>query len=435
METSNYSSTLNLQQLISSIHNGSVDIEELISYICNRIDTVEPQLHTLIDEPNRRERLLNEARELKKKYPNSSLFPPLFGIPIGVKDIFHAEGFETRAGSQLPASLLRGDEASVVTKLRNAGALVLGKTVTTEFAYFQSGPTRNPWNIEHTPGGSSSGSAAAVAAGLSPLALGTQTIGSIIRPASYCGVYGFKPSRGRIAIDGIIPFSPTMDQVGYFCQDIEGVELIAEIIVDGWEKARGISDSIITVGIPSDEYLKQAESETLKWFEEKIDNLRDINLKIVRTPFLNNISIVNQAHRTIVAYEFARVHSCWFKEHESLYSDHSKNLVIEGMSIEESAYIEAFNTRANLQEEATNFKNNERIDLWLSPSSQNVAPKGLHSTGSPIMNLPWTFLGFPTISVPDIKTLNLPLGLQLVAFEGCDEHLIKLSCGIIKKMG
>ena len=153
-------------------------------------------------------------------------------MPVGVKDIFHAAGFETRAGSQLPPELLTGPEADAVGRLRAAGCLILGKTVTTEFAYYEPEPTRNPHNLAHTPGGSSSGSAAAVAAGLAPLALGTQTIGSVIRPAAFCGIVGFKPSYGRISPEGLIFFSPSLDHVGLFTQDVAGMSLAAAVLCE-----------------------------------------------------------------------------------------------------------------------------------------------------------------------------------------------------------
>ena len=161
-----------------------------------------------------------------------------------MKDIFHVKGFLTRAGSGLPVDLLTGPEAESVTQLKQAGALILGKTVTTEFAYFAPGPTRNPRNPAHTPGGSSSGSAAAVGAGLCPLALGTQTIGSILRPASFCGVVGFKPSFGRISSAGVIPFAVSLDHIGFFTQDVAGATLAAAVLCKNWgdEEARTRGD-------------------------------------------------------------------------------------------------------------------------------------------------------------------------------------------------
>src|SRR5262249_2824459 len=160
--------------------------------------------------------------------------PSLYGVLIGVKDIFRATGFPTRAGSRLPPELLAGDEASCVTLLKSRGALILGKTVTAEFAYIDPGPTRNPYNLDHTPGGSSSGSAAAVAAGYCSLALGTQTIGSVIRPASYCGIVGFKPSYDRIPTDGVIHVSKALDHVGLLMQDVPGMALAASILCREW---------------------------------------------------------------------------------------------------------------------------------------------------------------------------------------------------------
>jgi Asp-tRNA(Asn)/Glu-tRNA(Gln) amidotransferase A subunit family amidase len=175
----------------TALRSGQLDLLTLIEEVCNRVDAQEPLTHTLVPEPGRRARLLNEATALQKRFPSPESRPPLYGVLLGVKDIFYADGFPTRAGSQLPSEVFTGAEASCVTKVREARALLLGKTVTTEFAYFEPGPTRNPHNLDHTPGGSSSGSAAAVAAGFCPVALGTQTIGSVIRPAAFCGIVGF----------------------------------------------------------------------------------------------------------------------------------------------------------------------------------------------------------------------------------------------------
>src|SRR3972149_2199567 len=173
----------------------------------------EPRIHAFLPEAGRSARLQREAGALDRKLGKQAKHSPLFGLLLGVKDIFHADGFPTQAGSRLPTRALRGPKAASVTLLHKAGMLIAGKTVTTEFAYFSPGPTRNPHNTAYTPGGSSSGSAAAVAAGLVGLALGTQTIGSTTRPASYCGVVGFKPSLGRISTAGVIPLAKSLDHV------------------------------------------------------------------------------------------------------------------------------------------------------------------------------------------------------------------------------
>ena len=170
---------------------------------------------------------------------------------MGVKDIIRVDGFPTRAGSRLPPHLFAGPQAACVTALRRAGALVLGKTVTTEFAGFEPGPTANPHRPGHTPGGSSSGSAAAVAAGYCPLALGTQTIGSVIRPAAFCGIVGFKPSLGRIATAGLVDFSPAVDTVGIFTQDLAGMGSVAAVLCGEWRRRTEADKPVLGVPLGS----------------------------------------------------------------------------------------------------------------------------------------------------------------------------------------
>ena len=183
-------------------------------------------------------------------------------MTVGVKDIFHADGFTTQAGSRVPPEELQGRQAESVTKLKNAGALILGKTVTTEFAYFTPGPTRNPHNPEHTPGGSSSGSAAAVGAGLCPLALGTQTIGSLVRPAAFCGVVTLKPTYDRISRGGVIPLSPSLDHIGFFTPNVSTAKLVAPFIYQDW-KDTNASDEKPILGIPEGDYLNCASDYAL----------------------------------------------------------------------------------------------------------------------------------------------------------------------------
>ncbi|RLT42027.1 MAG: amidase, partial [Chloroflexi bacterium] len=229
-----YATQLPLAASSAALRNDEQNLISYIHAICDRIDRADPQVRAFIPEQRRRARLVEEAVDLIGLYPDAADRPPLFGVLVGVKDIFRVDGFLTQAGSELPSGLFEGDEAAVVTRLRAAGALIAGKTVTTEFAYFQPGPTRNPHNLNHTPGGSSSGSAAGVAAGFFPLALGTQTIGSTIRPAAFCGVVGFKPSYDRIPTAGLLYFSQSLDHVGLFTQDIAGMALAASLLCDGW---------------------------------------------------------------------------------------------------------------------------------------------------------------------------------------------------------
>ena len=230
-----------LPVLANGLRSGEIDLLDYLAQLETHFEQREPDVLAFVPENGRFTRLQQEAQQLLAQYPDPAERPPLFGVPIGVKDIFHTAGFVTRAGSHLPPDLFQGEEAASVSQLRQAGALILGKAVTTEFAFFAPGPTRNPHNPAHTPGGSSSGSAAAVAAGLCPFAFGTQTIGSINRPAAYCGVVGFKPSYGRIPTTGVIPLSPSLDHVGFFTSDVAGAEWAASLLFADWQMVRRTS--------------------------------------------------------------------------------------------------------------------------------------------------------------------------------------------------
>ncbi len=421
---SDYVGDLLLGDTVRGIQNGSLPAGDLIHTICDRIEALDDRIHALLPEKNRRGRLLADLAILENKYPDPLLRPPLFGIPVGVKDIFRAEGFETRAGSRLPVSLFEGNESWAVTALKKAGALILGKTVSTEFAWFQPGPTCNPHNPVHTPGGSSSGSAAAVAAGFAPLALGTQTIGSISRPASYCGVYGFKPSLGRIPTAGVIPFSPAADHVGFFTRDMEGAEMVCGLLVKGWKQQEVITAEKPTLGIPTGDYLHQANPGMLQWFDNKCSHLKREGFRLIETDVFGDIRRINAAHRQIIARDFAATHKRWFHDHGVLYGEHSIQLINEGRKVSDQHIEEAQQMRAALNQQMNQTAVRECIDVWLSPSSVDAAPPGLQSTGSPLMNLPWTFLGWPTCSIPAGKDgSGLPLGIQAAAATGKDEKL------------
>src|SRR5688572_28358817 len=260
-----------LSQVAADLQQDRLHLSEFLSALCDRIEAREPELQALLPETDRRERLLHDARELQERFPDCTARSPLFGIPVGVKDIFQVEGYATRAGSRLPPERFEGPEASCVTSLRQAGALILGKTVTTEFACFAPGPTRNPHRPTHTPSGSSSGSAAAVAAGYCPLALGSQTIGSVIRPAAFCGVVGFKPTFGGVPMDAVVPVAPSLDHVGFFTPDAAGLDLAASVLVPDWKSAAIVGrGQRPIVAVPTGPYLAQASSEALAAFEQQV---------------------------------------------------------------------------------------------------------------------------------------------------------------------
>ncbi len=389
------------------------------------IETTEPKLLALLPHPERRQYLLQEAAALRERFPDNNQRPPLYGIVVGVKDIFRVEGFETRAGSQLPPELFAGPEAESVKRLRTAGAIILGKTVSTEFAYFEPGPTRNPHNPEHTPGGSSSGSAAAVAAGFCSLGLGTQTIGSVIRPAAFCGVVGFKPGFGRIPTEGLIAFSPSVDQVGMFTQDVSGMELAASILCDNWQPSNSLDTTMPVLGVPDGPYLAQASPEGLTAFESQLATLQAAGYEVRRVPALSDIAEITNRHQHLVAAELAQVHAEWFARYEPLYRPRTAKLIREGQAVSVEQLEAGRASLIALRTALENLRQQNGIDLWVSPAAPGPAPQGLEVTGSPVMNLPWTHAGLPTISLPAGYAANgLPLGLQISAGWNQDEQLL-----------
>lgn len=403
-------------------------LKDYINEVCDRINICEPFIKALIPEKTRRERLLNEADNLLAKYPDTKDRPLLFGIPVGIKDIIHVDGFSTKAGSKLNPELFQGPEASCVKMLRNAGALILGKTVTTEFAYFEPGPTRNPHNLEHTPGGSSSGSAAAVASGICPLALGTQTVGSIIRPAAYCGIVGFKPSYNRISTDGLVLFSESADHIGLFTQDVSGMILVSSLLLENWKLTLAYNLDNVVLGVPDGPYLEQASPKVLEIFEKRLTYLEELGCELRRIGTFENISEINAMHNKLIAAEAAAVHNEWFHDNQELYRPKTKKIILEGMAVKQKELEEARKHQRILRTELEKLMHEYNIDLWISPSTTTLAPKGINYTGDPSMNLPWTNAGLPAINLPaGTSEDGLPVGIQFISRFMDDEKLLVLA--------
>ncbi|MFN2188353.1 MAG: amidase [Candidatus Promineifilaceae bacterium] len=421
--------SLPLIQLVRELRSGDLSPEEYLQQLETRFHEVEPTIHAFLPEEKRFTRLSGEAANLVRRYQDPLSRPPLFCVPIGVKDIFHVTNFETKAGSKVPASVLKGREALSVKMLKNAGALVMGKTVTTEFAYFAPGPTRNPHNYEHTPGGSSSGSAAAVAAGLCPAATGTQTIGSIIRPASYCGVTGFKPSYDRVTRAGIIPLAPSLDHFGLFTNDISCVDLLANVLCPDWQIA--FSERLPVLGVPEGPYLQHASEEGLAFFRERCRQLVDAGYTVKSQEIFEDFEEIVSRHRRILAAETAQVQADWYPEYGKLYDERTRELIEEGFGITVRELATDLTGRQQLRRELMSHMDENGIDLWIAPSSVGPADKGLSSTGDPIMNLPWTHAGLPAINLPAGKNeAGLPMGVQVVGRWYGDEMLLEWGAGL-----
>lgn len=355
------------------------------------------------------------------------------GAPVAVKEIIAVDGLPRRAGSLLPPEALESEEASVVSRLRGLGCVPFVHAVSTEFAYFHPGSTRNPHNTDHTPGGSSSGSAAAVAAGMCPLAIGTQTIGSVIRPASFCGIVGYKPTGGRLSRDGVFPVSRTLDQLGFFTQDLPGMKILAEAlaIVARTSATASTIEYRLCVG----PYIEQASQSIREAVVSVARALEGNGVQVMPEEVFANIEELNVHHRRIMARDFFQAHSGLFSEYGDRYRKHSKEFFEEGASITVSEYDQSLDFR---EREIAEFDTVSQVDqspkVWLSPAAVGAAPQGIHSTGSPLLNLPWTHVGAPVLTVPVAKDFvsGLPLGIQIAAPRGRDDLLFAAAEEIVK---
>lgn len=391
-----------------------------VSDTCRLIMERDPQIHAFLPESGRCERIQKDTRLLISRYPGQK--PLLYGLTVGVKDLYHVQGMPTRAGSLLPEEAFAGEEASLVTMLKALGALILGKTVSTEFAYFQAGETRNPLNPDHSPGGSSSGSAAAVAAGMCEFALGTQTIASVIRPAAYCGIVGFKPSYGLFPMDGIFPFSQSADHPGFFTRDMDTMIRVMSAILPGWRDER---TKVPILGIPSARFLDQADAEARTAFDAFIQTAVDEGVNVIQSELFEDIRDINTLHQDLISREFFINHQSLFSSYGSLYSKTSEELYLKGQGISDLRADQAKAAQKSHRHQASEIMRQSGINLWISPATTTAAPRGLQSTGSPLMSLPFSFCGLPGVTIPFGKSkTGLPLGIQFSAEHGKDAWLL-----------
>jgi Asp-tRNA(Asn)/Glu-tRNA(Gln) amidotransferase A subunit family amidase len=416
--------------------SGKMDVEAYVDQQLAFARAAEERIHAFASLDERVVRL--QAGHLKAQKLRGEPLPPLWGVPVAVKDIVDTVDFPTAYGSPIHEGRYAVGDATVVRRLRDAGALIFGKTVTTEFATFQPGPTRNPHDPEHTPGGSSSGSAAAVAAGVVPVAIGTQTNGSVLRPASFCGVYGFKPTRGLLPRTGVFPQSPTLDQIGVFARSIEDLALVAEVMAgdDGADAgslgqpprqllsvARAeppVEPKFCFVRTP---WWDQVESEAREAYEAFVDLMRGVVVEAALPP------VVDEAvrwHHVVNEAELAFALQREYRHHPQQLSDALRQRVEQGMKMPVIDYLVA---KDRIPHVASAFDEYfDHYDAILAPAALGTAPKGQASTGNPLMQTVWTFGGLPALSMPLLNLSNgLPLGVQAVGALHNDGRLLR-SC-------
>jgi Asp-tRNA(Asn)/Glu-tRNA(Gln) amidotransferase A subunit family amidase len=341
---------------------------------------------------------------------------PLSEIPFGVKDIIEAQGMATEFGSPLYKGRVGSRDAAIIREMRSRGAILLGKTVTTAFAYRTPGPTRNPRNLEHTPGGSSSGSAAAVAAGMVPFTIGEQTRGSMIRPASYCGVTGFKPTYDLLPTDGMLPFSKSLDTLGLYTHT--PADMLALWKAMGRPEGR---EEQFAFGAPDP--IPDCEPEMANAFRRSLSLLSRAGVNIKAVDISELLKRIDEAGDVLMFYEGARFHEPRLKQFGDQLDQPLAALIRDGLKITVERYDEAkrfvSDSRVRMAEI---FKSTPVI---LTPAATGPAPLGLSTTGDPRMNAPWTALGTPAVSIPMPIASGLPLGLQLTADLGQDSRVLR----------
>jgi len=336
-------------------------------------------------------------------------------IPFGAKDIMETRGLSTEYGSAIYKGRIGTADAAIVRQLRRRGAILLGKTQTAAFAYRTPAPTRNPRNLDHTPGGSSSGSAAAVAAGMVPVALGTQTRGSVLRPASYCGVTGFKASYGLLSLDGVLPFAKSLDTLGFFTHTPADMFLL-------WESMGHPTGRAEDFALGAVDPLPEVEPAMAAAFKNALSLLRTAGVSIRNVDIAEMLVKLDDATTTVMFYEGARFHQQRFNEYGARLADLA-DLVREGLKISVERYDEARRYIAACKARVAELY--KATPVILVPSATGPAPLGLASTGDARMNAPWTALGTPAISIPMPVAGGLPLGLQLTADQGQDARVIR----------
>jgi aspartyl-tRNA(Asn)/glutamyl-tRNA(Gln) amidotransferase subunit A len=410
---------------------------ELLASLLHRIDALEPELKAWVTID--REGAITSAERYSKEAAEGQLRGPLHGIPVGVKDIYYTKGMKTSAGSPILADFIPHYDATAVAKLKAAGAIVLGKTETTEFAAFDPAPTRNPWNMEHTPGGSSSGSAAAVSSGMCPAALGSQTGGSTIRPAAYCATVGLKPTYGRISRYGVIPLSWCLDHVGIFTRTVEDAAVLLEVLA-GHDLKDSTSSTLPVpcyrkalddaspprLGLLKEFFFANAHEEVKNNVERTTDRLSNAGAEVVDAQLPASFSAVHAAHTVVMIAEAAAIHKTTFQTRMRDYRPNLRGLIASGLFVPASTYLKAQQIRGQFIREITPAL--DGFDGFITPATPTPAPKGLTSTGDPAFNAPWSFCGLPAISVPSgVSPAGLPLGIQLVGRPFAEEDLLHIA--------
>ncbi len=433
---------MNAFQMVSALHEGKFTSVELVQECLDLIAKIEDKVGAwqYLDP----DYALEQAQNADLARHEGKDVGPLNGIPVGIKDIFDTADMPTENGTVLHAGRQPTVDATVVSLLRRAGAVIMGKTVTAELAVYSPGKTTNPHDPHRTPGGSSSGSAAAIAADMVPLALGTQTNGSVVRPASFCGVYGYKPTHGLISRHGVLHQSYHLDQIGVFARSVEDTALLAEqlAVFDHWDpdlKPRSRPHLLATAmqdppTPPRLAFIKspvwhEASEDTQTAFLQFIEKLGSCAVEVELADIFESAV---QCHRTIMLSDLANSYARLYLNGKAKISAELCTLIEKGQKYLATDYISAVEQIPVFNDALKGIF--DSYDAILTPAATGEAPIGLESTGSPIFCTIWTLCGVPAISLPLLAGQNrMPLGVQLTAARGCDGQLLRTARWLVQE--
>lgn len=426
------------------IRAGELSPVDLLTACLARIEATEPVVRAWVHLDG--EAALRVARERETEAREGRFLGPLHGVPVALKDIFDAAGLPTLAGAGHFFHPTPAADATSVARLRAQGAVIVGKVTTTAFAYLDPSPTRNPWNPEHTPGGSSSGPAAAVAARMVPLALGSQTVGSVLRPAAYCGVVGLKPTHGRISTAGVVPLAWSFDHVGVFCRTVEDAALALAVLAgadpaDPLSSPTPVDDYAAGIATPVPprigllhSLLERATLEMAGHLESTARALAGAGAVVVDAGLPPSFTGLHEAGTTVVRVEAAAFHRELVARHADEYPPKIKEAIGQGQRVAAVDFLAAQSHRRRFRVEMAPIA--ARFDALLSPTAPAPAPKGLDSTGDPYFCAPWSFAGMPAIALPSgLDPQGLPLSIQLVGAPWAEARLLAAAAWCERVLG
>ncbi len=414
---------LSVTEAAALIRQGSLSPVALTESLLTRIDALDADLQAWVTID--REAALTAARQREAEAKSGEPLGPIHGVPVGLKDIFYTKGMLTACGSKVYADFVPDFDATSVARIKAAGGIILGKAVTTEFATSDPSPTRNPWNLEHTPGGSSSGSSAAVAARMVPAALGSQTGGSTCRPAAYNGIVGLKPTYGRISRYGVAPVSWSLDHVGVLTRTVADAALMLNVLsgaddhdpgalredAPDFVAQMGQFDRPPRIGLTRQYFQEYASPEVWAHTESVANRLAEAGAEIEELPLPASFARVHSLQRIVMNVECAAFHEANHRVRAADYGPRIRAGMEMGMIIPPSAYLKAQRLRRQFRADFSEMV--AKVDVVMTPATPAPAPKDLNTTGDAAFQQPWTAAGLPTAVVPTgLSELGMPMAVQ-----------------------